>query len=247
MMLHTLSDTMRWLVFPGANLHARLRYKVLPRNFERVAARGSRTVIDAGCGNGMLSYKSYLAGNRVIGLSIKQSEVDKCRRLFNVALGIPEDLLCFRNVNIYDIASVDGKADEIICSEVLEHLSKDREVIDLFAAKLGGGGVLHLCVPNKDHPDHKTKELDCHEHGGHVRSGYTLGELSAMLEAAGLAVETTAGIGGPIRQAFNKVILPISSPYVAFPLAIMASAFTWLDPASPRLPYSIYVKARKTT
>lgn len=243
-----LRERIKWLLFPGSNLHARLRYRTLPRFFRTASDHEPRDVLDAGCGNGMLSYASYRKGNRVLGLSIKDSEVARCRTLFNGCLRIPTDRLTFEVRNLYTLGDLNMQFDEIICSEVLEHLSRDRDVCFSFWNILKPGGTLHLCCPNADHPDNLNGPLDLNETGGHVRPGYTLATYKALLEPIGFRIVQSVGISGPIRQAFNKRIIRIEERFGAVPgflLSWVALLFVWLDPAAPRVPYSIYVRAVK--
>jgi SAM-dependent methyltransferase len=245
-----LRERIKWLLFPGSNLHARLRYRVLPRFFGTASPDKSHRVLDAGCGNGMLSYASYRKGNRVLGLSIKEGEVSRCRKLFNDYLGVPQEALSFEVRNLYTVGEMDARFDEIMCSEVLEHISRDAEICRSFWNILKPGGVLHLCCPNADHPDNAHTPLDANETGGHVRPGYTLATYRTLLEPIGFRIVQSIGISGPIRQAFNKRIIRIEERFGAVPgflLSWFALLFVWLDPATPHVPYSIYVRAVKGT
>ena len=243
-----LRERLKWLLFPGLNLHARLRYKVLPKYFFRAAPGQDRLVLDAGCGNGMLSYQSCLLGNRVIGVSIKKNEAERDRRLFNEFLGIDEAHLSFQVRNLYEIESLRFTFDEIICSEVLEHIVRDADVCRSFWKILKPGGSLHLCCPNADHPDNRRTPLDKHERGGHVRPGYTMETYRALLGPIGFTIVESLGIGGPVRQGFNRHIREtqeVLGPASGFPIFLAALPFLWLDSAEPKVPYSIYVRAVK--
>ncbi len=238
-----LREQIKWRLFPGGNLHARLRYRRLPAFFG-----GAGAVLDAGCGNGMLSYASFRKGNRVLGLSIKEGEVARCRRLFNEHLGIPPERLKFEVRNLYDIESLGASFDEIICSEVLEHIEKDREMCEKFWKLLKPGGCLHLCCPNADHPDNARQDLDADERGGHVRPGYTMDSYRALLDPIGFRITDQLGIGGPVRQFFNRRIIQAQQrkqTAYAVLLVVLGMALAWLDPRHPRTPYSLYVRARK--
>ena len=241
-------DRIKWLLFPGLNLHARLRNQVLPGNFGSPGNGEPRWVLDAGCGNGMLSYQSYLRRNRVVGVSIKADEVERNRRLFHGLLRMPDTSLRFDYANLYDLRSLQMKFDEIICSEVLEHIVDDRRVCEAFLDSLKPGGVLHLCCPNADHPDHRAMELDTHESGGHVRPGYTLESYRALLEPMGFRIDRVMGLGGPVRQWCNKRITQ-AQLVAGFPLGLavffLLSPFSWLDADQPNVPYSLYVRAVK--
>ncbi len=243
-----LRERIKWLLFPGTNLHARLRRRILPSYFGTASAGESRRVLDAGSGNGMLAHASYLRGSRVVGVSIKEGEVQRCRKLFNEFLGIAEDRLSFRLHNLYELEALGESFDEVICSEVLEHIERDEEVCRGFWNVLKPGGVLHLCCPNADHPDNIHKELDEHEAGGHVRPGYTVQMYRELLEPIGFQIVESDGIGGPVRETFNRRIIRTQERVGQVPgflLFLLALPFLWLDPRHPRTPFSVYVKAIK--
>lgn len=242
-----LREQIKWLLFPGLNLHARLRFKRVPAEIGRPHNGEVRNVLDAGCGNGMLSYQAYRLGNRVIGVSIK-SEVQRNKKLFNEYHGIPEDRLSFRDHNLYDIESIEERFDEIICCEVLEHIKGDEQVARSFFNILRPGGVLHLCCPNAGHPHHVNYPLDPDESGGHVRPGYTYESYKTLLEPIGFTLSEPIGIGGPIRQGCNKLITrsqEIAGLALGLPLFFLLAPWAVLDGDSPRVPYSLYVKATR--
>src|SRR5688500_15283996 len=95
-----MRERIKWALFPGMNLHARLRGQTRPSRFGSPRSGETRDVLDAGCGNGMLAYHSYRRGNRVLGISIKEGEIARNRKLFQEYLGVPEDRLSFRVHNI---------------------------------------------------------------------------------------------------------------------------------------------------
>src|SRR6185295_9421127 len=74
------------ILFPGLDLHTRCRYKFLPDLFRE----GDIETLDAGCGNGALSYAAYKKGNRVLGVSYVKREVDDTNQLF-ASMGIPRE------------------------------------------------------------------------------------------------------------------------------------------------------------
>lgn len=243
-----LRERIKWTLFPGLNLHARLRYRRLPAHFSGPANGESRMVLDAGCGNGMLCYQSYLKGNTVLGVSIKEGEVARNRKLFNEYHGIPEERLSFRVHNLYEIESLGLEFDEIICTEVMEHIENDVDVCRSFFRILKPGGVLHLCCPNAEHPDHLVHQLDEDEAGGHVRAGYTEATYRELLEPIGFELSTPIGLGGGVRQACNKRIT--QAQYIGrLPLGMVTFAalapLAMLDRGEPKIPYSLYVQAKK--
>lgn len=244
-----LKDWFRSSFFPGVNLHARERYEVLPRYFRGPSHGQSRRVLDAGSGNGMLAYKSALLGNNVIGVSFSASEVEKATQEFNTRKRLPTHRLEFRQQNLYSLDFPPEYFDEIICSEVIEHLQRDTDVCRKFFELLKPGGILHLCAPNSEHPYNAAFPLDLHETGGHVRPGYTFESYSALLEPLGFRIAAKAGLGGPVRQAFNRRIKNFQSRFGAaagVPMFFLALPFLWLDLfVLKKTPFSLYVTTLK--
>jgi SAM-dependent methyltransferase len=243
-----LREGIKWALFPGLNLHARLRNRALTPHFAGPANGAPRRVLDAGCGNGMLAYRSCKLGNRVLGISIKSREIAHNRRLFNDYLKVPSDRLEFREWNIYDLDALGMTFHEIICTEVLEHIVHDETVCRSFWRALNPGGVLHLCCPNAEHPDHRRHVLDEQERGGHVRAGYTYDSYRALLEPIGFELSPPVGLGGTLRQACNKRILQAEEAggFAAGLLTFAAlGPLAVFDRGDPATPYSLYVRAKK--
>src|SRR5262252_4160590 len=142
--------TQTWVkraLFPGLDLHTRCRYRFLPRFFRA----GPIDTLDAGCGNGALAYAAYRLGNRVLGVSIRSDEVQRNRDYFGNLLSDCERLQ-FRQMNLYDLPNIGSTFDQIVCTETLEHITRDAEVVASFAEVLRPGGILHLCCPFSLHP-----------------------------------------------------------------------------------------------
>ena len=243
-----LGNSIKWLLFPGINLHARLRYRILPRFLPAPNNNAEATLLDAGCGNGMLTYQGYLRGYKSLGISIKQGEIERNQRLFNKYLGISEDRLAFRLCNLYELPALKMQFDQVICSEVLENIRRDREVCEIFWDILKPGGMLHLCCPNAAHPDNQRTPLDTEEKGGHVRPGYTAETYRELLEPIGFQLSEVIGLGGPIRQSLNKMLMRIEN-FAGLPVAtaffLVLSPLVVFDPRKPKVPYSIYIRATK--
>lgn len=246
-----LSMMIRSWVYPGINLHTRLRYRRVPRHFGKGSSEHPLSILDAGSGNGMLAYKASLASNRVLGVSFKSAEVDKAQKLLNGYRQISRDRLEFRVANLYEVDFPSASFDEVICSEVLEHLRRDEYVCEQFHRWLRPGGVLHLCAPNAEHPYNAAYPLDENESGGHVRSGYTVASYRALLEPIGFEIVETEGLGGAVRQFFNSRIKNVQRRYGAlagFPLFIIALLILPFESrrSEQEMPFSIYVRATKS-
>jgi SAM-dependent methyltransferase len=239
----------KWLLFPGMNLHTRLRNRIIPRFLTPAANGQSHHVLDAGCGNGMLGHQAYRRGNTVLAVSLKAREVENCRRLFNDFLGIPVSRLRFIYASLYDLELENNSFDEIICTDVLEHLRRDDEICRKFWDWLKPGGSLHLTAPNAEHPYNRTFPLDADEMGGHVRPGYTFASYRELLEPIGFRVATSMGLGGVMRQAFNRRIKQMQEKFGAvagLPLFFLSLPVALLERrGSPDVPFSVYVRAVK--
>ncbi len=233
----------KWLLFPGLDLHTRCRYRFLPRFFRS----GPIDTLDAGCGNGALAYAASRRGNRVLGVTLDPEQVRKARAFFSFR-GVDPARLQFEVCNLYDLPKRHRQFDQIICSETLEHIAQDRLVVEQFARLLRAGGVLHLCSPFSNHPDHRGR-FDPNEEGHwHVRDGYTMETYRALLEPAGLRIIKSAGLGSPLLVKLAKLIQPVwygKGIAAALPLFLLTWPLQLLDTLDPKVPYSLYVQAVK--
>jgi len=231
------------LLFPGIDLHTRCRSYFLPKFFRS----GRIDTLDAGCGNGSLSYAAYKLGNRVLGVTYEQTDVQKAHTFFS-ALNTDPERLQFKVFNLYDLPKLNRKFDQIICSETLEHIKKDDVIIQYFYDILNPGGVLHLCCPLSLHPDNNLGRTDNPEDGGHVRDGYTMESYQNLLQPVGFEIVENAGLGSPLLVALDKSIVALRmkvGEIAALPLYLLTLPLQWLDYLNPKVPFSIYVQAVK--
>ena len=242
--MHKLKLIAKDIFFPGLDLHNRCRVRVL-RDYIR---GGNIDTLDAGSGNGSLSYVAYHKGNRVLGVSFKLNEVTGTTALFRYR-GVPGDRAEFRHLNIYDLRQLGRCFDQIICSETLEHIARDREVIETFAEMLNPGGHLLLCCPYALHPENNLGRTNEPENGYHVRDGYTYDSYRELLEPAGFRITRQVGVGSPLLCKLDYVLRETRhkvGDLGAFPLFLLMLPLTWLDYPNPRVPFSIAVVAEKT-
>ena len=230
-------------LFPGLDLHTRCRYEKLPSLFRE----GELETLDAGFGNGALSYAAHKKRNRVIGISNREPEVTSTAELFDW-LGIPREAVEFRHMDLYDLRTLNRTFDQIICSETLEHIARDQEVIQSFADLLRPGGRLVLCCPYALHPDHSKGRTNEPEDGGHVRDGYTVETYRILLEDAGLKITKELGLGAPLLCAvdrFERWMRNHLGDPICIPLFLVILPLTWLDYVNPKVPFSLAVVAEK--
>jgi SAM-dependent methyltransferase len=235
-----------WLkrvLFPGLDVHTRCRYRSLPQYFRG----GDIDTLDAGCGNGALSYAAYRRGNRVLGVTKEPDQVHKASEYFSF-LGTDSERLQFRICNLYDLDQIERKFDQIICSETLEHIARDRIVVASFYRLLRDGGILHVCCPYSNHPGNKGRVCTDESIGWHVRDGYTPESYRALLEPLGFRIVKSVGLGSPLLVKIANLIQPILGRY-GVPFALPFFLVTWplqlLDRPDPPVPWSLYVQCIK--
>jgi SAM-dependent methyltransferase len=241
--LTRLKNWLRSAVYPGLDLHTRNRASLC-----RFWKSGPRAVLDAGSGNGYFSWLAYRSGARVLALNINAEQVAKAREFLVEFKSADGKRLRFLHFNLYDLPSLKEKFDEIICYETLEHIRRDDEIVREFYRLLNPGGVLHLCCPYSLHPRHKTSELDVDETGGHVRAGYTREDYAALLTPVGFQLDVFAGIGSPAlcrADDFLRLIRHKLGDMFALPLLPVLLPVVWWSRFDPRIPFSLYVRARK--
>lgn len=235
-------NMLRFMALPGTDIFTRRRTSI-----ERNWMQGDRRVLDAGFGNGWFAYRAYKRGATVTGVAVQPELITKARNLYNGYLGIPEDRLKFIEMNLYDIAKLTDRFDEIVCYETLEHIRDDRLVCQQFHDLLKPGGFLHLCCPNAAHPRWQQEKLDLAECGGHVRHGYTERSYRELLEPLGFRIEKIEGIGGPLLVSLQENIQTPIRRWLgeagAAIVALLGIPSTWFDGRRPKIPFSIYVRA----
>ncbi len=229
--------------FPGLDLHTRCRYRFL----SDFILPGDVETLDAGAGNGALSYAAYRRGNRILGVTISDREVIDTTALFDY-LGVPRERVEFRVMNIYQLRSLSRTFDQIICSETLEHIKRDQEVMQMFADLLNPGGRLLLCCPYALHPEHNLGRTDEPETGYHVRDGYTMESYRAILEPVGLRIARVIGLGSPSLVWLDRQLRGMRhrvGDFWAFPIFLLMLPLTRLDYRDPAVPFSLAVVAEK--
>jgi len=104
------------------------------------------TVLDVGCGNGIISRGIGSKGFRVHGIDISEKAVEKAREL-NVFPNVTFDVISAEQL------VADGKKYQaVICSEVLEHLNHPEKLLYTLYQSLTDDGILIVTVPNGKGP-----------------------------------------------------------------------------------------------
>jgi SAM-dependent methyltransferase len=232
----------RRLFFPGFDVHTRSRAALC-----QFWKTGARRVLDAGFGNGYFSYLAWKTGANVDAVSFECDSVIKATDFFKKQVRAGK--IKFIYSNLYDVTYPSESFDEIICYETLEHLMRDQKMVCRFSKWLKPGGFLHLCVPNKLHPDHAGITPSPTEDGWHVRHGYDTSSLREILARADLKAELFTGVGHPVLCAcdnFVRLLRNLFGDLVASPCFLLTwPVWPWFCLTAPATGYSIYVKAVK--
>lgn len=111
-----------------------------------VAARvpeSARRVLDLGCGNGALgAHLKRRAGREVVGVTFSEEEAREARARLD------EVVVC--DLEGFDAAGL-GLFDCVVCSHVLEHLTRPEELLRRLRGSLTEDGVLVVALPNVLH------------------------------------------------------------------------------------------------
>jgi 2-polyprenyl-3-methyl-5-hydroxy-6-metoxy-1,4-benzoquinol methylase len=104
------------------------------------------SILDVGCGNGVISRHLGRFGFNVTGIDVSDKAIKKAQSLNN-----------FSNVKFVkkgaeELIAEGAKYDAIICSEVLEHLSNPDALLHVLNKSLSRNGKLIITVPNGKGP-----------------------------------------------------------------------------------------------
>lgn len=128
-------------------------------------------VLNAGCGEGL--YAPFI------------EQFDEVRAIVNMDVHAPRVARGRGDARHHDqqgsldaLPFVDRAFDAIVCTEVLEHIESDRAAVSELARVIKPGGTLLMSVPTPPAPFDRA----------HVREGYTLPDLTTLLDAAGFEI-----------------------------------------------------------
>ncbi len=206
------------------------------------------SVLDAGCGNGSIATNVGRLGHSVLGLSYSQRELQRSQHRNpypNVHFEVQDLRTLSDRGDLYD------RFDVVICTEVIEHVLDDQELMHGLAMALNIGGHLLLTTPNIDYRplDGKAEPpYEAIEDGRHVRKGYDERRLRELAAGAGLDVTAIQYCSGDWSQRLtqwyrdlHKVIDARAASLLLTPLRFMPLV---LNPAH-RPPFSICMVAQR--
>jgi SAM-dependent methyltransferase len=161
-----------------------------------------RRVYDAGGGEGAFAYH---AARRFPSwdVVVADNEADTLERGERIKAGLGLANIEIRATDLREPGD-EKTYDIVICSDVLEHIEEDALVVSNLAKSLRNGGVLIVTSPSVPQPRHlplvrwRERRIGFHpSHYGHVRDGYSEGDLRRLLDGAGLEIDTIHRTFGP--------------------------------------------------
>lgn len=154
-------------------------------------------VLDAGCGDGLLSFMMQKAGFTVHAVDAASSCIQFIRS--KVKSKRISGLLA-QKASLLDLPFKNNYFDGITCGEVLEHISADEKVIQEFFRVLKPRGVCVITTPGKPALWHEVDDIS-----GHVRR-YTNAELRKKFEIMGFIVDECYYWGFPLNGLWHRFV-----------------------------------------
>jgi SAM-dependent methyltransferase len=193
-------------------------------------------VLDAGCGRGLYTRVLINRAQKVAALDSSKDSIDTLKR----RLGHLPHLSLYVG-SATDLPFDNEQFNLVLHCEVLEHIENDKKVLsELFRVlKLGGKLIISVPVPPAPYFDAE-----------HVREGYTLEEVSHLLQQAGFTIlRHQFCIFNFSKQVFKleywwrrNIKLPIPS-FILLP--VFLERFLPPSLSKDNLPYDVVIEARK--
>jgi 2-polyprenyl-3-methyl-5-hydroxy-6-metoxy-1,4-benzoquinol methylase len=121
------------------------RLNFITETLDKNLPKGS-VVLDVGCGNGVIARSLGKLGFKVLGIDVSEKAIEKANQL-NVYPSVQ-----FKVISAEQLNTEGKKYDAVICSEVLEHLSKPETLLKTLHQCLADDGFLIVTVPNGNGP-----------------------------------------------------------------------------------------------
>ncbi|AGA30792.1 class I SAM-dependent methyltransferase [Singulisphaera acidiphila] len=175
---------LKYFMWPGTNWVSREKSRLVKMLIPGTSESPVRT-LDCGCGNAYFAHQAVLRGAVCTGITIHEWERDHCEEMRDY-LGVPKDRMSFQVVSLDHFAADEacrGKFDQILLLDVIEHILDADATLRQIHELLDEDGFVYITTPNRDwqaNADHL--RVSRIENGWHVRNGYTMEQLEAILE-----------------------------------------------------------------
>lgn len=165
---------------------------------DRIAGLQDKTVLDVGCGGGILSESMAQRGARVTGIDLGEKAL-KVAKLHRLESGVEVD---YRLVSVESLADeVPASFDVVTCMEMLEHVPDPAAVVEACSRLVKPGGHVFFSTINRNPKSYLFAVLGAeyvlnllprgtHEYSKFIKPS----ELSAFCRQAELEVADLAGM-----------------------------------------------------
>lgn len=166
-----------------------------------------KTVLDIGCGGGILAESMARAGAQVTGIDMAQASLDVAK-LHGLESGVGVEYHCTTAEAFAEAHA--GTFDVVTCMEMLEHVPEPASVVRACAKLVKPGGHVFFSTLNRNLKSYlmgilgaeyllKLVPKGTHEHGRFIKPS----ELLQMTDAANLIAQDMTGLHmDPLSQGF---------------------------------------------
>ena len=155
----------------------------------------NRNILDYGCGVGTVDFYIASKGSKVLGVDISKDAINMCRKSAK-AIGVSERAR-FGELN----TNIKSSYDLIICSEVIEHVSNDMDLLKNLTNRLKNSGYLFVTTPSINAPLFKLGMSNGFDRRvGHLRR-YDSVKLVKQIESIGYRIISLKKEEGILRNS----------------------------------------------
>jgi 2-polyprenyl-6-hydroxyphenyl methylase/3-demethylubiquinone-9 3-methyltransferase len=171
-----------------------------------LAPLNGKTVVDVGCGGGILAESMAEKGADVLGIDLADKSL-KVAQLHSLESGVPVN---YRNISVETLAQeLPAHFEVVTCMEMLEHVPDPASVIRACADLVQAGGYVFFSTLNRNPKSYLFAVLGAEyvlnllPKGTHDYARFiTPAELARMIRAAGLEVFELKGLS---YNPFSKI------------------------------------------
>lgn len=175
---------------------------------ERTGPLAGKTVLDVGCGGGILSESMAKEGADVTGIDLADKSLTVAR-LHGLESGIKVD---YREISAEDLAlQKPGHYDVVTCMEMLEHVPNPASIVQACATMVKPGGWVFFSTLNRNPKSFlfaiigAEYVLNLLPRGTHSYESFIRpSELAAAIRQSGLELNSLAGLSyNPLTQHYS--------------------------------------------
>ena len=175
---------LKYLMWPGTNWVSRDKSRLVKLLLPGTPESPVRT-LDCGCGNAYFAHQAVLRGANCTGITIHEWERDHCEEMRDY-LEIPDDRMSFQVTSLDQLAAdpaYRSKFDQVLLLDVIEHIQNADAALRQIHDLLDEDGFVYITTPDRDWEANANHlRVSRTENGWHVRNGYTMEQLEAVLE-----------------------------------------------------------------